>query len=382
MKAGHTILAALTMLVLLAGLPGQGIAPALADPQGREAARQDEGLPPFDPDASYPTPHARAVALEESLTRSEREAIRRSLRALGHDPDPVHRWFSARDRVAIAAFQRTQQRRPTGFLDIDEMVELHDLAYPVEVTAGAARNALIEVPGPVKDDAVALYAAVAELGHPQAAVAVARAYDNFTAHAGVAKNNAIAAAWYARAAGAGDATAATNLGWLLLDGDGIRRNRDQADYWLRIGADAGIGEAALGLATLLRDLGDDEATRRRVAAWLQIAELLDGRSGVAIARLRQLGAWGAPTSDEALALLCRLKSVTHPAHARRITETCGARGIAAEPAVRPIALWRLSDETGAAGVEPAAGDARAPPKADPKRLALVVADPRRDVGAS
>ncbi|MCB2054278.1 MAG: hypothetical protein KDE35_08565, partial [Geminicoccaceae bacterium] len=35
-----------------------------------------------------------------------------------------------------------------------------------------------------------------------------------------------------------------------------------------------------------------------------------------------------------------------------------------------------------AGVEPAAGDARAPPKADPKRLALVVADPRRDVGAS
>jgi len=58
--------------------------------------------------------------------------------------------------------------------------------------------------------------------------------------------------WLRRAAVMGDAKAANNLGWLLMDGHLVERNYVDAAYWLGKAADAGLPVAMSQLADLYR----------------------------------------------------------------------------------------------------------------------------------
>lgn len=108
----------------------------------------------------------------------------------------------------------------------------------------------------------------------------ARAGDREAAHAlgmlylngdGVARNPAMAAGWFRRAAEAGDAGAAYNLANAYRLGLGLQKDLDHALHWYERAADGGSAEAAYTLGTIFR-LGDgvrrDYAVARR---WLELA---------------------------------------------------------------------------------------------------------------
>lgn len=58
--------------------------------------------------------------------------------------------------------------------------------------------------------------------------------------------------WFMRAADAGDLTAYTNIGWMLLHGQGAERDYGKALYWLKRGTDMGSPAAAAMLADMYR----------------------------------------------------------------------------------------------------------------------------------
>lgn len=59
-----------------------------------------------------------------------------------------------------------------------------------------------------------------------------------------------AVTWMMRAADNGDITAYSNLGWMLLHGEGVRRDYDKALYWLEKGTAAGSAPAAAMLGDM------------------------------------------------------------------------------------------------------------------------------------
>lgn len=69
---------------------------------------------------------------------------------------------------------------------------------------------------------------------------------------GVAKDPAQAARWYRQAAEAGDRVAQNNLGVLYRDGRGVEKNLDEALRWFRRSAEAGYPKAQLNLGLLLK----------------------------------------------------------------------------------------------------------------------------------
>src|SRR4051812_36311308 len=97
--------------------------------------------------------------------------------------------------------------------------------------------------------------------------------------ASLPKDDAEAARWYRKAADAGDAEAALELGDMLVDGRGVARDPAEAVVRLRAAAGAGLERARLPLAVLLLEGGDrDEAVR--LLRWAAGAET-DGPEAIA-----------------------------------------------------------------------------------------------------
>ncbi len=86
---------------------------------------------------------------------------------------------------------------------------------------------------------------------------------------GVAKNPALAAEWFRKAAEQDFVASQYNIAAALSDGDGILPNRPQAWTWFALAADRGITEAASGLDKLEVGVLIDEHTEARhlLAEW-------------------------------------------------------------------------------------------------------------------
>ena len=82
---------------------------------------------------------------------------------------------------------------------------------------------------------------LAELGDAEAQYNLGVMYDE---GAGRARDLAMAAQWYEKAAEQGLVDAQTNLGLMYMAGQGVSRNIDQARHWLERAAKQGDAEAS------------------------------------------------------------------------------------------------------------------------------------------
>jgi TPR repeat protein len=130
-----------------------------------------------------------------------------------------------------------------------------------------------------------------EAGDPAAQRVRGQLRDTWYQDGGLPKDNVMARYWYRKAAEAGDLEAAANLGWLLKDADGVEPDLAEAVHWLEMAAKAGDAYGLVGLAELYEHGGKGVRQDRDKAIRLyrRAADLWD--DGVAIAKLRALGAW-------------------------------------------------------------------------------------------
>ena len=123
-------------------------------------------------------------------------------------------------------------------------------------------------------EGVRLMSRAANLGFPQAQLALGRLYE--TGEAGVTADPAEARRWTERAARGGDVRAMHNLGMYLFDGVGGARDQVQASRWFQAAAERGLVDSQYNLARLFEQgaqgLSPDPA---RAYQWYLIA----GRSG-------------------------------------------------------------------------------------------------------
>lgn len=80
-----------------------------------------------------------------------------------------------------------------------------------------------------------------------------------------------AATWFAKAATQGNIDAATNLGQMYLDGDGVHQSDREAFKWLRRAAEGGQPKAMYGLALLYESGRGSEVDYRKAAEWYERA---------------------------------------------------------------------------------------------------------------
>jgi hypothetical protein len=245
--------------------------------RGRAAAehlRRPRGRPDLPlPRAPEPQEQEPAMALEE------RRAVQRALAVLGHYRGPEDGALSFQLRAAIHALQISLGAPGTGYVTAEQLVELHRLARARRPPEKLPRLGLIQV------------LQESEAGDVEAQLHRGMLHDARYEAGALPKDAKEAARWYRRAAEAGNAPAALNLGRILAAGaEGVGRDPAEAARLLRLAAAAGDGSAQLELAELLHEgagaeRGDAEAVRLLRSA----AAAPDGAE--AIARLRVLGAW-------------------------------------------------------------------------------------------
>ncbi len=80
-----------------------------------------------------------------------------------------------------------------------------------------------------------------------------------------------AATWFAKAAAQGNVDAATNLGQMYLDGDGVPQNDRDGFLWLRKAAEGGQPKAMYGLALLYESQRGGEVDYHKAAEWYERA---------------------------------------------------------------------------------------------------------------
>jgi Sel1 repeat len=227
--------------------------------------------------------------IDATLGPSEWRAIQNALRDLGYYQGVTDGRPSYAVRTAIWEFKLAQGATGAGYLTVPEMVELHMLARYKHPPTALPEFDLADVLR--RSDA----------GDPEAQRVRGQLHDTWYQDGGLPKDNIQATRWYRKAAEVGDLEAALNLGWLLKDGDGVEPNLAEAAHWLEVAAQAGEGAALGGLAELYEHGGEgvrqdrDEAIR----LYRRAADLPDG--GVAIAKLRALGAWPPEQSTAAQA---------------------------------------------------------------------------------
>jgi class 3 adenylate cyclase len=245
--------------------------------------------PRGDLPSSVPEP-TRAPELEESdaaFDPDERRAIQRSLGFLGHYRGPEDGQSSYALRNAVREFQIAQGVPGTGHLTVPQTVELHRLAgYSTP-------------PSPLPEFDAAEVLRRSEAGDPEAQRSRAMLHDTWYQDGGFPKDNRQAVRWYRQAARAGDELAALNLGWMLKDGDGVDRDPAEAARWLEIAARRDEPRALYGLAELHeRGSGVARDRDRAIRLYREAARAAVGADrGIALARLRALGAWlGEPST--------------------------------------------------------------------------------------
>ena len=84
--------------------------------------------------------------------------------------------------------------------------------------------------------------------------------------------------WIRKAANAGDITAATNLGFLLTQGEGVAHDEEEAAKWLTIASEAGVVDAQKGLLNLMKEkwmaLSPDSAFNLGIDYYIGAAPIL------------------------------------------------------------------------------------------------------------
>lgn len=80
-----------------------------------------------------------------------------------------------------------------------------------------------------------------------------------------------AATWFAKAAAQGNVDAATNLGQMYLDGDGMPQSDREGFLWLQKAAERGQPKAMYGLALLYESGRGSEVAYRKAAEWYERA---------------------------------------------------------------------------------------------------------------
>ncbi|HJZ64819.1 MAG TPA: tetratricopeptide repeat protein [Candidatus Acidoferrum sp.] len=124
-------------------------------------------------------------------------------------------------------------------------------------------------PPPLRAGDVAKLEAMAETGDPDAQLRVATAYANGE---GVARNAAVAAKWYLKAAERGSAVAQTYLGVAYMTGDGVERDKTRALILYRLAARQNYADAMFNLGTAYYN-GDGVNINDAVAyAWFLLAK--------------------------------------------------------------------------------------------------------------
>jgi TPR repeat protein len=186
-------------------------------------------------------------------------------------------------------FQIAQGAPGTGYLTVPQMVQLH------------AEARYRHPPTPLPEHDLIDLLRRSEAGEAAAQLLRGQLHDTWYAKGALPKDNAEAVRWYRKAAEQGQLEAATNLGWILKDGDGVEPDPAEAARWLALAGQSGGRHALFGLAEL-HETGNgvrqdkDEAIRLLRRA----AEHPEG--GEAIAKLRSLGAWRpAPATARATA---------------------------------------------------------------------------------
>lgn len=117
--------------------------------------------------------------------------------------------------------------------------------------------------------AVTEWRPLAEAGNPQAQF---RLGDLYESGRGVARDPALAAQWYERAARSGQARAALRLGDLYRQGHGVAGDAATAVRWYARAAEAGEPSAAYRLAKALAAGNGVSRDLITADAWLRIAE--------------------------------------------------------------------------------------------------------------
>jgi class 3 adenylate cyclase/TPR repeat protein len=251
--------------------PGQPAATAgLPQPSSRGAE---------EPYLASGEPEITPQQLDATLNPSEWQAIQNALRDLGYYQGVTDGRPSYAVRTAIWEFQLAQGVTSTGYLTVPQMVELHMLSRYKHPATALPEFDLADV------------LRRSEAGDPEAQRLRAQVHDTWYQDGGLPKDNVQATRWYRKAAEAGDLDAALNLGWLLKEGDGVEPDLAEAVHWLELAVQGGDPGALGGLAELYEHGGKGVRQDRDKAIRLyrRAAELPGG--GVAIAKLRALGAW-------------------------------------------------------------------------------------------
>jgi len=235
--------------------PSNAAPPSLPPPQAAPAPPPATAIaaPPVPPPAAVPPAAAPPPPAEGEGTWSldERREVQQALRALGHlqaEPDGN---FGAQTRAAIAQFQSFEGDSETGTLSEEQRRKLLDMAH---------RLAALLDPAAASPRGIT---AVSLKGGPQR---LAKAAGLETAG-----DPSEAAYWYRLAAVDGEAKAFTNLGTLLVRGQGIAKP-DPAGAQLLWLAAAARGElvAMFDLGTMYEHgvgVAADLGTAKKWYAW-------------------------------------------------------------------------------------------------------------------
>lgn len=218
------------------------------------------------------------------MALEERRAVQQALATLGFYRGPADGVPSPELRVAIRDLQRELGGAPaTGYVTPGQLVELHRLARMRRPPEKLPRLGLIQV------------LQESEAGDAEAQLHRGMLHDARYEAGALPKDAKEAARWYRRAAEAGNARAALNLGRMLAaGGEGGGRDPAEAARLLRLAVEGGEGEARLELAGLLLDGPDRERNEVEAVRLLRSAAVSGGPGGAeAIARLRLIGAWEA-----------------------------------------------------------------------------------------
>jgi len=127
--------------------------------------------------------------------------------------------------------------------------------------------------------AAELYRRAADLGHPNAMLALGQLCQSGR---GMDKDDAAAAGWYLRAAGAGSVIGQYNLAMLLANGTGVPQDTDAAMRWYERAAQGGFAKAQFNLALLLEQRRSTPADLEQAYKWFKLA----GANGIDIAQGR------------------------------------------------------------------------------------------------
>lgn len=128
---------------------------------------------------------------------------------------------------------------------------------------------LLTAPAQAQDSALSTLMKQAESGSVHAQITLAERYETGD---GLARNFALAAEWYARAARTGDPVAQNRLGRLLHGGLGIDADPEAAIGWLRAAAEQGAPEHLHDLAAALEATGRPEALREAAELYTRASE--------------------------------------------------------------------------------------------------------------